>query len=180
MGESPPPPEATVEANTPQLGVDRDAIKTHRLDQLGDLSAQLAGQARRSLEIVSRDLDPRVYDQAPFLVAIRRLATSARQARIRVLVREVEPAVKPDHRLIELARRLSSFIEIRRLGDDDREFNEAFLLVDQIGFLRRPTGDGFEAEGSFHDPLRTRELLRAFDDLWSRARADANLRRLHI
>ena len=164
----------------PVLGVERNAIRVDGLQAVQSLSVSFAAQARRGLDIVSRDLDPRVYDQADFLAAARQLAVSSRFARIRLLVRDVDAVIKADHRLIEMARRLSSFVEIRRLGGDDAEFNEAFLLADQVGFLRRPVADRWDGEACFNDPLRARELRRVFEGLWQRAVVDPNLRRLHI
>jgi hypothetical protein len=145
-----------------------------------DSVAAIASSARRELMIVSGVLEPRLYDQQPFLDGVRRLATSGRRARIRILVAEVERAVGADHRLLELARRLSSFIEIRRLAPDDADTQDHFLLADCRRLLRQQTADARLAQFWPDAPLRGREAARWFDERWQRAVLDPNLRRLWL
>lgn len=163
-----------------RLGEDREVHRADALEAVQQASRSMVEQARRSVDIVSRDLDPRVYDDSELLEALRQLAISGRYARIRVLVRDVDAPVKVDHRLIPLARRLSSYISIRRLHPQDADHNEAFLLVDQAGYLLRRAADRYEAEVCFNDPLRARELAKQFEELWERSIDDPNLRRLHL
>lgn len=170
----------TAETGMPELGADREPFLVQHLETLREHSLAMLERARRSLDVISRDLDARVYDQAHFLDRLRALAANGGRTRVRVLVRDVDAAVKSGHRLLELARRLPSFIEIRRLGSEDADFAEALLLVDNLGYLRRPVAERYEAEGCYHDPVRARELGRRFEELWSRSDSDPNFRRLYV
>ncbi len=140
----------------------------------------LARQARRSLNIVSRDLDAPVYDDADFCAAVSELARSSRYALIQILVQNSEPALKNGHRLIEIAQRLSSFIKIRKIHPRDAQYNQAYLIADASGILHRQKADLYEGTVSFHDPLRCKEREAEFMTLWEHAEPDPNLRRLHI
>jgi hypothetical protein len=140
----------------------------------------LAEQAKRSLHIFTRDLDAPVYDQAPFIQAVSALATRSRYSRILVLVQTTERAVKNGHRIIELSRRLSSFIELRKPNSDYHEYNQAFLIADEVGLLRRPIADRYDGALNFKAPLAAREYLDFFNQVWERSEGDPDLRQLHI
>ena len=64
----------------PRLGSDRELLRLDGIEALRAFGAALAGQSRRSLELVGRDLEPRLYDQPAFLDGVRVLATGSRYA----------------------------------------------------------------------------------------------------
>ncbi len=144
-------------------------------------AAALAAQARRGLALWTRDLDPALYDQIPFLEAVRRLVLEHRHARVRAIVYDARGVMQRGHRLVELARQLPSYVELRTPPlEDYAEYPEAFLVADGRGVLRRPFADRWEATVSFDAPVAARELLRFFDEAWELSRPDPELRRLHL
>lgn len=155
-------------------------LRLEGLAGLREAAAALAAAAQREIMLLSTDLQAQLYDQQPFLDAVRRLATSNRRARIRVLVRDVERAVKEGHRLVELALRLSSFIEIRRLAEDDAASEHCFLLVDRKLLLYQPTAITRYAELDRQAAAKGRRLGHEFDAQWERAAPDPNLRQLWL
>ena len=84
--------------------VDIDTSEACRLAALS-----MVRQAARSVEIVSRHLDPKMYDNAEFCDAVSQLVVGSRRARVRVLVRDTEPVIKNGHRLVPLAQRLPAY-----------------------------------------------------------------------
>jgi hypothetical protein len=144
------------------------------------VAAALVGQAVRSLEIFSRDLEAEIYDQPDFIAGIRALALNSRHARIRILLQDASRVARDGHRLLEIARRLSSYIEIRRPSHEYREYNEAFMLVDGTGLIHRHNADRHEGSASFRQPLRARELGNFFEEVWQRSSPHPDLQRLHI
>lgn len=163
-----------------RIGEDGQVHRVDSLDGAQQAHWRLAEQARRNINLLSRDLDARLFDQRPFLDAVRSLATSSRYARCQVLVLDPAPAVQHDHRLLETARTLSSFVEIRRMHSDYKDFNEAFMTVDERAYYYRSRADHHEGELCFNDPLRARELNRQFDEIWQLSEVDPQFRRLHI
>jgi len=137
-------------------------------------------QATRSIEIVSRQLDPQMYDDRDFCEAVTQLVTTSRRARVRALVRYTEPVVKQGHRLVTLSHRLSTFIEMRVPAREFDEYNAAFLIVDGAGVIYRTLSDGFEATVNFNGARMAQELSRQFESMWQSASPDANLRRSHL
>jgi hypothetical protein len=148
--------------------------------EAGQASLALARQARRTVEIVSRHLDPRLYDTADFVAALQRFCLGSRRARVRVLVQDVNPILRDGHRLVALAQRLPTFFQVRVPAPEHRGFNEAFLVADGTGYLHRRLADRFEGTASFRDPLAARGLLRRFEPLWESAAPDPSLRELKV
>ncbi|HDP88443.1 MAG TPA: hypothetical protein ENN42_00545 [Thioalkalivibrio sp.] len=163
-----------------QLGANHEPLILDTIELNRAAALRLAQQARRSLYIVTRDLDPAVYDNNEFDTALAELARQSRYAEIRILVNNTEPAIAYGHRLIETARRLSSYIQIRRINPDHSHCNEAYLIADRRGVLHRGKADLYEATLEFNNPARARDLHAQFLSLWEPAEHDPNFKRLHI
>lgn len=171
---------AELDLGTLRIGEDDREI---RLDSRADnqqVAAALVGQALRTLEIFSRDLEADIYDQPEFLAGIKTLALRSQHVRIRILLQDSSRIVRDGHRLLETARQLSSFIEIRKPSHDYREYNEAFMLVDGTGLLHRRSAERYQGIASFRQPLRARELGNFFDEVWQRSAPHPDLQRLHL
>ncbi len=162
------------------LGVSEALFEVNTRAALAQVSLALATQARRTLDIVSRHLDAPLYDNEAFAVAVKHLALSHRSARIRLLILDPQPLLGQGHRLIELATRLTSFIEIRTPSPQHCSFNEALLIADNQGYVRRQFADRYEAEVDFCSRQRAAALTERFEQMWQRGQLDANFRRLHL
>jgi hypothetical protein len=169
---------ATDEAASPQS----EQQRLESLHAVREAAVGIVEAARRELLLLSFDLQPQLYDQPPFLEAVRRLVVSGQRPTIRILVVDAEPAIKHGHRLIELSRKLSSFIEIRCLASDDRGIAETFLLADQQSLLRQPLARIQQRTAVFakHSPREGRQLGRQFLELWERAEPDLNFRQISL
>lgn len=163
-----------------QLGESTETLAIETLEECTAVSLALAQQATHTLQLFTRTMDERIYDTEPFLEAVRQLAIRGRFSRIEILVQQPDHAVKNGHRMIELSRRLSSAIALRTVHVDFRNYNEAFLIADEVGYLKRPLADRFESKASFYDPLEAREMLRFFHKVWEMSSRDPEHLRLHI
>lgn len=163
-----------------RLGETPGPVAIATREEAAAVALALAGQTRRTLDIVSRHLDPRLYDNEEFAEAVKRVALGSRRALVRVLVQDVEPILHDGHRLVALAQRLPTFLHIQVPGPQFRDFNQAFLVADGVGYLHRELADRFEGKASFHDPAAARELLRVFQPMWDAAQPDPNLRALRV
>src|SRR3569833_72910 len=130
---------------------------------------RLVQQARRSLDIYSRDLDKAIYDAPTFLDAVRALALNAKQGAVRILVNVSSRAVIYGHRLIPLCQRLTSFIEIRRPPEEYRDYKEAFMVVDRLGYLQRKLADRYEGTAYINAGHAARRMLTFFEVFGTRA-----------
>lgn len=162
------------------LGLSSGKLELPDLAALRDTSADLAGQAQRSLLLLSAILDPRIYDQQPFLDALHSLGTESELSRIRILLLDNQRLVKHHHRLLELARRLTSRVEIRRPIAEYAERSEEYLVVDGRGYIYREHAGEYAGWADYHDPLTARRLTEEFQEAWDHSQPDPELRRLHL
>lgn len=140
----------------------------------------MAQQAARTLHIFSRDLDPAVFDSAEFEEAVSALARHSQYSRIHILVQDSSRVVLHGHRLVNLAQRLSSKIEIRKPIAEYADINRAFFVADEAGYISRQLADRYEAVANFNDRLSARDLVGFFTEVWERSQQDSQLRRLHL
>ena len=140
----------------------------------------MASQVQSTLDIFSRDLDPVLYAREPFLEALNALCHRNRKARIRMLVQDPTDAVRRSPRVVELARRLSSSIEIRQPHHDYRHYNEAFLVADGCGLIHRKFADRYEGAANFYAPIQAQRKLDFFTEVWDRSQVHPEFRRLHL
>ena len=163
-----------------QLGATPDIYALHSMQEYRELACRLVSLTRRTLDLITPDLEPPVYDQLPFIDALKRLALQSRVARIRILVQDNSLIRQQGHRLVELAQRLPSTIEIRKPDREFRDFAESFLLADDAGYLQRSLLERYEASACFNDRLKVSQLQEIFTDAWERGEPDRELVRLHL
>ncbi len=140
----------------------------------------MVAQAQRSLEIVTRDLDAPVYDDAEVVEAIKGLVLGSRQSRVRILINDTTRIVQQGHRLLELVRRLSSFMEMRVPAREHQAYNSAFLVADRTGTVYRSHADRYDGSVCFNDLRGADELIRQFEEMWEVAEVPAALRRFTL
>ncbi|MBC9251012.1 histone acetyltransferase HPA2 [Pseudomonas alcaligenes] len=136
----------------------------------------LLQQARHSLCLYSTDLEPWLYNHSSAQEACTRLLLANPRNRLRILLRDVSRPVKQGHRLLNLARRLTSNLQIRRINPDLPSEEVAYLLADGHGLLLRPQPDQHAGYALYNDPGRVRLRQAQFDQAWDNSLLDPDLR----
>lgn len=162
------------------LGETDEELILETSDQNRAIAVQMINNCRRHLDIVSRDLDPCIYDTSEVVDAIKKLALRSRLSQIRIIVLHPGSLHSNNHRLLDLAGRLSSFIEIRKPGREHGSYNKALFLADDSGYIRRPHSDRFEGRANFDDQKTVSEIQREFNQNWEHGQQDPNFRRLSL
>ena len=145
-----------------------------------DYAVALARSAARQLCIQSPALDVRVFDNAELIDAIGELARGGRQTGVRILVADPRPLVQRGHRLLALARRLPSKVQIRVLAEHPEWQGETVVIRDSDGVLYH-AGDAGEA--AFYEPdsrASTQRHLERFEDLWRHSETHVELRSMPL
>lgn len=163
-----------------ELGYRDEELQIQTREENTEVHACMVSQSRRYLDIISRELDPQIYDQNEFLDAVKNLAINGSRAQIRIIVFDVNSIIRKGHRMIELAAKLSSFIEIKKGAHQDDDYNDALLIADRTGFILRNDAQRYEARLNFNDKRQSYLYLNQFEDMWERARPDPNFRRVLI
>ena len=118
-----------------ELGSHSDDIVIDTSEDNMSAACRLVEQAHAQIDIFSRDMDGRIFNHSSFTDAVRGMITSSPRAKVRILVIAPDFATKHGHRLIELARHLTSYMEIRKVHEDYASNPEAYLVVDRRGLL---------------------------------------------
>ena len=148
----------------------------------GDCRAALdavVASARRRLTILSPNLEPALFATQSMLTSVSEFARRAAVTHVQILVEDTRALAEDAHRLLELARRLPSKIEIRRLPDDDVEARpQSFAVADDEAYWVMPDRDAFVGYANRYDRVEARRLAEAFDRLFARSTDDPELRLL--
>jgi hypothetical protein len=159
------------------LGDTDETLSVDTSEQLALGTQTMVQQAKRTLVIISRDLDPVIYNTAEFCESVRQMVLKSRYTKVRILVHEPMQIVKRGHRLVDLAMHLTSFIEIRVPDQEHADFNESVMIADAIGYAHRINGERYEARLNFNDGRTSRILLKQFEGMWGKAKTDQNFKR---
>lgn len=141
---------------------------------------QLLNQSQNTLDIFTRDLEPRLLNTPVFSEACRRLATLHDRSKIRILVIDPDYVIKHGHRLLDLSRRLTSSIEIRKAHEDYARKPESFYIADGRGWLHRKLASRYEAMVNFYDPLAAKGMLKEYNQIWEHSKQYIDFKRLYI
>ena len=144
------------------------------------LATHMASQAKRILRIFTRELDPPVYDQVDFVEACKKLALGGRFSTIEILAFDSQRIAQRGHRLVNLSRSISSYIQIRRPEKQYESHLEAFMTIDETGYIYRKNAENFEGIATFNNPREARELDKLFAKMWERSHVDTEMRQLNI
>ena len=144
------------------------------------VALDLAQQCRRQLRLLSHDLDHELYASSDFVAALTQLARSSRFSEIRLLVVDVRPIVQRGHPLLELQRRLSSSVLIRRAACAPTDIKENYLLADQRGVLCYSLKEPEKAWSDYNNRPVAADYCAQFDELWHRSIDDPELRLLNL
>jgi predicted GNAT family N-acyltransferase len=156
-------------------------LKAGTREELIEVTRTLLEGARHSMCVLVRQLHPLLLDDTACLVELRRLAISGRGASIRIIAQDLTRALQEGTRLLELVQRLPSVIKLRRpIEQPDLEYPSAFMCVDTQGYLFRPLEGEMTAQGTTWAPGRHAQLMRIFEDVWTRSEPWADLRTLGI
>lgn len=140
--------------------------------------SSLARQAHHSVKIFSQELDHDLYDNSAFIETLSDTARRCKNLPIRILLKDPSKAAHLGHRLVELQRRLPSFIEMRNFPIDVGDDNEEFVLFDNIALLKRYTHGYMRGYCEYRAIPDAGKKARYFDLAWDQAEPCHELRRL--
>lgn len=168
------------------------------LDEARAAVETAASSAQRMISIFTPDLEPDLYDQSAFLEIIKRFVLSRRFSKVRVLLADPARVVRDSNRFAAMGRRLSSYIDIRHIGEpqpterapasgrtDAAEGQSdavtersagAYLVADDKAVVYRLRADTWDGIADFNNPSVARLYLTEFDALWVRSAPEDALR----
>ncbi|GLQ87047.1 DUF7931 domain-containing protein [Dyella flagellata] len=117
------------------------------------------------------------------LAELRRIAIAGRGAEIRIVLADPAAAMRAGHRLLDLAQRLPSALQIRALAEEDQGAQtdaSSWLLNDTGGYLFLPDAERWEGRAALKDGPGQAPLLLQFEQIWQRALPATQLQALGL
>lgn len=162
------------------LGETRKFLRLQSQNDNRLAATRMVEQGKFSLYLFTPNLDPRIFDTNEFIEATKNLALASTRSKVYILIQDPTVVVTRGHRIIELARRISSHIFIHRANEEDQDRIDTFMIVDAVGIIHRPHADRYEGTVEFNNPGSARLLQKKFNNAWERSVPEPELRRLHI
>lgn len=162
------------------MAEEHGTIEMDGLDSVRDAVGAVLTLTHYSVDVLTRNLDRRVFDNAHVVAELKRVSLGSHRARVRVLIHDAKSLVRREHRLWLLMRRLPSYFQVRVPSADYRDELSAFLVADSVASVYQPHGELYEGQTEFYNPMRARELQRKFSEIWERAQPSPELRTMTI
>ncbi len=170
------------EAEIPHVAMELPAVNA-QLDfpeGFAQRACDMIARANRQLAVMSPVLDHRVFHRKDFCAAVADLARRSRFSQVRILIQDSGPLVRRGHRLLYLARRLDSAVEIRKLGKHPELSDDTLVIADSRDMLLKPALADRGVIWRSGDRGAVTRHLEQFNLLWERSRPDVELRQLRI
>jgi len=137
------------------------------LDEYRAAVAELAKRAHRTLSIYTPNLEPELYDQDIFLEPLKRLVLARGHARLRVLISDPARVMREGNRFMQMARRLTGFIELRNVPPEFRDNPAAFMIADTTAIAYRQQRTRWDGIVDYNDQQVVKRYLAYFDEIWA-------------
>lgn len=162
------------------LGETRGYIDLKGMEDNKQAAIHMASQGQRSIKLFTPNLDPRIFNNDEFINTVKKVALHNPRSYVSILILDPSEVVSRGHRIVELARKISSYVFINRANEEDHDRVDTFMIVDDVGIIRRAHNDRFEGLAEFNNPAEARLLLKTFNDAWERSIPEPELRRLYL
>lgn len=140
----------------------------------------LVSQTRQKLLILSFNLDPYVFNSREIVDYVSTLARKSRYTDTRILVSDTSAIVKQRHRLVELQRKISSKISIRKITTEPHLIKHNVIVSDNIGVIFQSIKDPEKAWGNYNNAPVAKNYTAEFNAHWGQASEDRDLSILGI
>lgn len=149
-------------------------------ERAAELAISLIQQAKRSICFLGVTLDNVLLDHAEVVTSLSAFSRRTSHAQARFLVHDSQQAISQGHRVIALAQKLTSSIEIRTVSEQYKAIKQTFLLIDDDAYLYGQTAGRYLGRASFDDVSENRQLQQLFNTVWDHGNPDLMTRRLTL
>jgi len=134
--------------------------------ELRSATVDIVARARRTLAILTPNLEPEIYEHVQFLDAVKRFVLAKTFARIRVLISQPERTMKSGNQFVQMGQRLNTYIEFRSVAADRRPLQQAYCIADADAIIYRADYVSGEGVVDTYAPEIARLYLSRFDEIW--------------
>lgn len=146
------------------------------LEEISGAVNRVAAGAQRLLSIYTPDLEPDLYDTNEFLDIVKRFVLARNFAKVRVMLGDTSRVQRDTNRFMAMARRLTSYIDIRPINTPIAQGAAAYVIADDRALVMRPKLTAWEGLADFDNRAVARAQLDLFDALWQSHQPQVSLR----
>jgi hypothetical protein len=146
------------------------------LEEVRDAVNRVAMSAQRLMSIYTPDLEPDIYEQTAFLEIMKRFVLARSFAKVRVILADAQRIVRDNNRFLAMARRLTSYIDIRMAPAGAAAPLPSYLIADDRALVFRSNAGSFDGVADFNNSTMARLHLNHFDEIWHSIGSEYTLR----
>lgn len=163
-----------------QLGQPGERLDLRTASAINQVAGHMLSQCKRSFYILAPTWEECLFERDNITTGLYELARYSRNSDIRILLHSSDEAVRNNCRIVDLARRLSSYIDVRIQNKSFQSCSEAFMLADKRGVIYQGLSSRYDALADYHSPRLCESLTSNFLEMWAHSHRDPNFRQLHI
>jgi len=129
-------------------------------------TAAVIATGQRLVSVFTPDLEPLLYDDPTVIEVIKRFVLGHSFAKVRVLLRDHARHTGSGSRFMSMARRLTSYLELRILVPQYHHLTASYCIADDRGIVYRLRADRWEGIAAVNSPPVARQYLQEFDAAW--------------
>lgn len=162
------------------ISQDSHLYRYNNQTQFIDFHRSLLAQAKRQISILSDTIVHPLFKEEYVRQCMLNLSKRNPQARIRILLIDDRTGAGYHNPLIDLAQKLTSYMEIRVIPRGTSKPTEMMTTIDFDAGIYRKNLDAYSGFVNYANPMIAQRLRDNFDQFWERAKPSANMRRLSI
>jgi hypothetical protein len=121
----------------------------------------------RELRVFDPDLAALRLNDAARVELLKGFLAASRTRRLFVAVHDTEHVTRYCPRMMSLLARYSHAIQIYRTGEEIRELQDAFLVLDALHYVRRPVASFFRGAIGLGDENEALAMRGRFMEIWA-------------
>lgn len=145
-----------------------------------DFHKNMLLQAQRQIWLFSENINSPILNDPKIRDAILRLAKRNAKAEVRILLEDDKKGAGYYNPTIDLAQKLTSFVEIRCIPAGAKKPNEMITVVDFCGGILRKDLNNYVGFANYNNPLIGQRLRDKYEQHWQYAKPSMQLRRLTL
>jgi hypothetical protein len=128
---------------------------------------RLLAQAGRELRIFDPDGMALRLNDPPRIERLTSFLLTSRTRRIYMVLHDTDHVTRQCPRMLALLARFSHAIQINRTHQEIREVQDAFLVLDQVHYVRRPVAQFFRGALGLGDENEGLAMRGRFMEIWT-------------
>jgi hypothetical protein len=148
-----------------------DSFQINTRDLASETSCRLLDEANRSINILLYDYDEILLPVTKIDDLLSSFIRNHEKCVFRYLCSESDILRERGSKLIQLARRFSTFIKLRQLTEGLKPVHQQFIVVDGESSMQTQNHRSYDYYAHLHARARAYQLNNRFEELWQRSTA---------